>query len=346
MGKNYTSFRKRLELLRSRNMSIPKESSTQREIIKKYNHYNLINGYKDPFLQSNSSQETFITGTSPRELEALYKFDQNMRFILLRYLLPIEESVKHELTQAFYSYHTNHPNLTAQERANLHKESEFLKRNYYDLSTITTRNGKRIDKMGIYNRFVTGVYSEIGKQYKNKNDSIHYYSTNHGYLPMWVLMNILTMGNISKFFIIQKKEVKLRTMNSLRIIPQHQNQQDKYISNFEKLLNIITLFRNVCAHNERLYCFKHRVFLDDKFMDLKRKLPINISKSNKNNVKSHLYSIMFIISIFLSKSELTSFKSEIVKQFKNLDRGLSSINLTDIKQMMHLDFDWNTLLKK
>lgn len=48
--KKYRSHRKKLELLRQRRMNIPIDSSRERNIIKKYNYYTLINGYKDPFL--------------------------------------------------------------------------------------------------------------------------------------------------------------------------------------------------------------------------------------------------------------------------------------------------------
>lgn len=343
MEKRYTKLKSRLKLLRDRKMTVSKKSSSEREVIKKYSHYNLINGYKDPFLDpiSTPTNEKFKIGTSPKELESLYKFDQNLRFIILRYLLPIEERIKHELTQSFYTYHLENTLISKQDKENLHKESEYLRRIYYDLTPIPLHNGKTIDRMGRYNTFVTGVHSEIGRQY-GKNDSVTYYIKNHGYLPMWVLMNVLTMGNISKYFTIQVKDIKKETMKSLKIVPRALNQWDDYIINFEKALNAISLFRNVCAHNERLYCYEHSVILKNTFMNYRSKLP----PIDQNQVKTHIYSIMFIISLFLNKTDLKSMKSEINRQFETLGNKLTTITIDDIKKLMKLDFDWNHLLIK
>ena len=52
MEKHYKTFRQRLTILRERGMNIPINSKKQRDIIKKYNYYNLINAYKDPFLEA------------------------------------------------------------------------------------------------------------------------------------------------------------------------------------------------------------------------------------------------------------------------------------------------------
>lgn len=67
--KFYCSNAKRYRILRDRGMKISKAS--HRKVIQKYNYYNIINGYKDPFLL-NQTIDKYKYGTTPNQLEALY----------------------------------------------------------------------------------------------------------------------------------------------------------------------------------------------------------------------------------------------------------------------------------
>lgn len=89
--KVFTTYEERIEILKKRNMNINTRSSIHRNVIREYNYYNIINAYKDPFLEKNSENEQYINGTTPNQLLALYKFDEALRMILLKYLLQIEE---------------------------------------------------------------------------------------------------------------------------------------------------------------------------------------------------------------------------------------------------------------
>ncbi|MDW8743739.1 Abi family protein [Streptococcus suis] len=242
MEKKYTSVRKRLQILRSRGMDIPTSSEKQRKILKKYNYYNLINAYKKPFLEdlgnypvgANQNEDYYIRGTKPEFLECLYKFDENLRLIFLKNILQIEEKIKDALVQAFYEHHINH--ISRNHKEILHRESEYLRRNYYDLndkeiSTIIYKSGyreniagsrvqyqssihrippksKTISNSSIYDDSISIIYKSIGQQRKKKQ-FIRDYLDKHTYLPMWVLTNILTFGNVSKLFQIQQDGVNV-----------------------------------------------------------------------------------------------------------------------------------------
>ncbi|MFD1903751.1 Abi family protein [Paenibacillus rhizoplanae] len=52
--------------------------------MKRYNYYNLVNAYKDPFLtdrnnypaHADPNEDYYLLGTTPSHLEALYIFDE------------------------------------------------------------------------------------------------------------------------------------------------------------------------------------------------------------------------------------------------------------------------------
>ena len=87
MEKKHKTLRQRLTILRNRGMDIPTNSNKQRNIIKRYNYYNLINAYKDPFLEdinnypsnANPNEDFYKRDTKPEYLESLYLFDVALR---------------------------------------------------------------------------------------------------------------------------------------------------------------------------------------------------------------------------------------------------------------------------
>ena len=60
-NKIYTTLRQQLKILRSKNMniSINGQGAKVKKILERENYYSVINGYKDPFIQTSSNNETF-----------------------------------------------------------------------------------------------------------------------------------------------------------------------------------------------------------------------------------------------------------------------------------------------
>lgn len=91
-----------MKKLRSRGLII--SGSRAKHIIEMENYYNLINGYKDLFLDKSYTgpDEKYLVGTNFFEIYALYLFDRELRNIFMRYILEIENNVKSVLSHEFY----------------------------------------------------------------------------------------------------------------------------------------------------------------------------------------------------------------------------------------------------
>lgn len=371
MEKYFSSQSERIKILRSRNMSID-NSSVDKNLLYKYNYYNLINGYKDLFMyRGSSTSERYITGTKLTELEALMKFDINIRLIFLSRILLVEEIIKNQLVQSFYQYHLSiNPDNNDVEKGNLHRDSEYLRRKYYDLSTTysqmtrdhvrgvisttvhTTNPGRRstrLDRHSSYDNFVSTVYKTLGQQRKNKHASIKQYSESHGYVPMWILVNVLTFGNMSHFFTFQCSEVQLDMIKSLKMSSV---SDEISILNTSRVLQILSIFRNICAHNERFYTTEIKVPIDDAYMNFGKRLPffvdgisrhrINASEKKKRNAaRQGVYSLLFCLSLFLGKVELNKLILELRSEFKVLDSKIDTVTIADVERKMGLNFDWH-----
>lgn len=358
-------------------MSI-ENSSVEKNLLTKYNYYNLINGYKDPFLYKGSSRvERYITGTKLSELEALLIFDKNLRLLFLKEILKIEEIIKNQIVQSFYQHHLyENPSNTEIEKSNLHRDSEYLRRKYYDLTDLYTvytsdnfgivsttisdnrprGNFTKWDRHSTYDNYIATVYRTLGQQRKNKNDSIKSYLEQHGYMPMWILMNVLTFGNISHLFTLQKRDVQIDIIKSLNLNSKPAISDDLSIVNSSRILQILSIYRNICAHNERFYLIKTRVPIDDIYMNFGAKLPntvdptlgrrLNNSQSKKRlNARQGTYALIFIISLFMDKKESNDFISQVRNEFQKLEDKLSTIPIAEIERFMGLNFDWINLIK-
>lgn len=377
MEKFFSVHSERIKILRSRNMDIP-NSSDQNNILKKYNYYNLVNAYKDPFLYSGSSSlERYRTGARLSELEALLKFDTNLRLLFLREILKIEEIIKNQIVQSFYAYHLyNNNDNTEIERSNFHRDSEYLRRKYYDLTPIYTEYSNdnygivsttvsthrptsrhtTLDRQFTYDNYITTVYRTLGQQRKNKNDSIKSYLEQHGYMPMWILMNVLTFGNVSHLFTLQKEAVQLDLIKTLNLNSKPSISAELSIINTSRILQILSIYRNICAHNERFYLTKIKVPIDDIYMSFGQKLPntvdpslrrrLNTAQKNKRKyARQGIYALIFIISLFMNNKDLNIFINEIKNEFDGLKQELNTIPINEIERFMGLNFDWYNLIQ-
>lgn len=95
MAKVFKTTNSQLRILRSRGVNI-KNGSRAKKILETENYYNIVNGYKDLFIDKTNTLpgEVYLPGTDFFEIYALYLFDREIRSIFLKYILEIENNIK------------------------------------------------------------------------------------------------------------------------------------------------------------------------------------------------------------------------------------------------------------
>ncbi len=166
-----------VDILKSRGISIPNSSERDyaKRILEKNGYYNLINGYNKLFLDTESSEIHYRHGTTMHEINALYQFDRVLRNIFFRYILEVETHVKSLISYYF---------------SETHEHKNYL---IYTNFNSALRNSESK---------ITNLIAEIQRQTASRSSdpSIEHYLKKHGYIPLWVINNILTLGTISKFY--------------------------------------------------------------------------------------------------------------------------------------------------
>lgn len=160
--KIFRDTRIQIGILKSRGVII-KNKKWAKQTIRTINYYNLVNGYKEPFLQTGTTYEKYISGTTLEEIHALYEFDRKLRIITIEYILEVEKQAKSLIAYSF-------------SKAHGHK-------NYLKLENFDTQG---IQKYSQVCDLLSNLYRKINSNI-DKDLSISHYVNGKNYIPLWVL---------------------------------------------------------------------------------------------------------------------------------------------------------------
>lgn len=305
--KEFKTFNQQLVILRNRGMTVPKDGTPKR-FLEQENYYNVINGYKDLFLCKDSQDkaivpETYLPNTHFNELKALFLFDRELRFLFLKYLLIFENSFKTTISYEF--------------------TKKYSKANSY----LEISNYRDDDPKGVLKQIsilTKTIHDNVGGK-----GAIKHYIEDHGSVPLWVLVNYLTIGNLSYLYSALKNSDKnaIAKYYSDKYKKQYNPINTFKISSedMESALKIFNLIRNQCAHDERLFN-----------SDYKSVRVANIANffgiTNYNNRRIVVAILYF--KAMLNKPYYKKFNSELNAIFDKYKNEFHTVSFTDILDSM------------
>ena len=309
--KVFKTYNSQMRILRSRGLIV---KSSAKKILESENYYNVINGYKDLFLDHTQPTEKYKPGAEFSEINALYEFDRELRFIFLKRLLKIENQIK---------------SIIAYKFSEKYKHDNYLKLNNFDSHN---HDSKRIQDIM---RVIATLQRAISDQ-SGKHNAVTHYVTEYGYVPFWVLVNVLTFGNISKFYGVMKHQDK-------QAISKEFNLSYNVFFSYLKLMSI---FRNICAHDERLYNTKlGRVEIVSGNIHQRLGIQRNSNKKYINGTND-VFALLICIKEFLPKRTKGEFSETIRlidKEIEKLKGKLHTIHIDDVLNSMGFPANWREL---
>ncbi|MDQ0567844.1 Abi family protein [Mycoplasma yeatsii] len=306
LTKEFKTFEQQIEILKSR-VSVIEDEQKVIEILKQENYYNIINGYKDLFLDDNKNdKECFKNGTTFDEIYSLFLFDRELRSIILKYILLFERDFK-----TIMSY-----NFSQKYNTENRVDSYLYPQNYRD------------DYVNVLN-FISTVNNIITSK-SEKTSSIKHYIQQYGHVPLWVVVNIMSFDNMSFMFKIlkdsDKNYITLFYLN--RYLKEYNIQNDKIrlkSSSFMSGLKALNIARNICAHEERMYNVTFN------------RVPINdISKIIDYSIldESKLITVFMFLKITLTLKHFLSLKEEVLEVFNKFKKRFKTITFEEILKEM------------
>lgn len=299
--KTFTTFSEQIDLLKNEKHLVISDPQSAEEILKRIGYFPLFGGYKHLFRIPLTKK--YKDGTTFDEIVVLYDFDSELRELFFKYLLQIERHLR-----SLMSYYFSEKYGEAQ--------TAYLDRHNYNNNR---QNQKIIIRlMATLQRAVTTtdyVY-------------INYYRTTYGNIPLWVLINVLTFGNLSKMYKVFPQSLRSKICKDFGIINQRQ---------LEQFLSVLTKFRNVCAHGERLFTYR----TIDNISDLPLHQNLSIPKNGIQYVygKNDLFAVVIAFRYLLPKEDFYSFKRKLTVAIGKSSKKL--IHITEAELLEHMGFPAN-----
>lgn len=346
--KEFKNCKELVEKLQSRGMDITngRQSAKIESILELENYYRIINGYKDLFLSATATattEERYKTGTTFEEVYALYNFDRKIRSIYLQYLLKVENVLKSVISHTFSELygHNNYLKLeNFQSAASTNpKILKLIARDHHlnypsQISEIKRISAK--NNTGDIIKLIGEIQQELARQMGKGHQAVVHYMTQHGYIPLWVSITVLTFGKVATFFKLMKDADKITVAKKFGV------KADE----LHKFMEMLGIARNKCAHDERFFDIKFRQSL--KTIDIKNFSQLNLAKDSSHHYAhgtNDAYAIAIIFALLLKKNDTLEFISAMKSEFKKLSKKLHTIKVNDVMEIMGFSNDWTNLIE-
>ncbi len=216
------------------------------------------------------------------------------------------------------------------------EELEILCSKKYGFREKDYLNPKNFTQDSLKLRQVHDVLNKMKRQIhvngKQHTATMHYLS-NYGYIPMWILVKVLSFGIIAELYNILKYEDQVAVANIY-------NLDCESLSIY---LYLLANFRNLCAHEDILYDHRTQKEIPDCIYHYK--LGINKTDNHYDYGKNDLYAIVIVLKQLLTESEFRNFIYEVGYEIDILDGKVSSVPLNIILNNIGFPSNWRDIIE-
>ena len=301
MSKPFLTYAQQISLLKSKRLIIPDEEQAQR-ILSQAGYFSLIGGYKHLF--KNKTTKNYRDDVSFSDIVALYNFDEALRHLFLRYLLIIERSMKTKIAYTFCEQYGD-------------DQSQYLLSANYNPSPQMQKG-------------IAKLITTLGNLAVEPTDYpyINHHQHVHKNVPLWVLINAITFGNMSKMFGFLPQRLQSQIARNYPLnIPQ-----------LERILTVLTKYRNACAHGERLFSYTTRDDIPD--LSLHRKLSLPRNRGQYAYGKRDLFAVVIALRYLLPTKEFRLFKTDLGRQIRHFTSSCNTLSENDLLNEMGFPTNW------
>ena len=305
--KTFKTLDEQVNILKSKGLVINDLEKTKNILLRE--NYFFISGYRHLLMKSKKDQ-MFIPGTTFEELYAIFIFDRRVRNIFFKNLLIIENNIK-----SLISYQMS--------KKYGYKEKDYLNPNNFSKDPMKVRQ-------------VHDVLNKVKRQIRvngKQHTATMHYMTNYGYIPLWILVKVLSFGICAEFYNILD------------------DSDQTEISNFYNLdvetliiyLSILSNYRNLCAHEDILYDHRtQKVIPDTRYHYL---LDIDMTDNEYNYGKNDLFSVVIIFKQLLTEKEFREFINEVGYEIDMLEGKTNTITINDFLNKIGFPDNWRKIVE-
>lgn len=309
MSKPFIPYSEQIYKLKNEKHLIITNTDFAIEHLKSIGYYALIGGYKQPFIDIHTRKYT--NKARFEDIVALYELDEILREIFFKYLCHIERTMRSSISYHFCEKHGEH-------------QDEYLNVNNYNN---LPKNQKELEKL-------RKTLDMMANQNHNHEYLVYQRNKYHN-VPLWVVMNALTFGQVAKMFEFLPQKMQGAICRDFGNIKK--NEMIKY-------LKVLTLYRNVCAHNERLFSYHTHIDIPDTLLHKNLNIPKNGSKYIYG--KNDLFCVMIAFHYLLPRDDFLKLKAKIIHAFNHYENHGSNLKLNVLlAEYMGFPINWKEITK-
>lgn len=225
----YTTTKQQIEKLESQKLKIDDRTLAER-LLNTYGYYNIINGYRDPYITREYDKKYYTKGITFEQLFQLFIFDHTIRDSISLAMIDLEEHLRAIVADIIAeSFGTDH--------------NVYLRKNNYR------------DKRTRHSHFSRNAI--LDKLKKNAEecpyDPIKYYRNKYHVVPPWILMKgtyFNTLVNFTRFFKKNERDKLVSTLFGNKVNNDNIEDMKDLLSD---VLFMCLEYRNLAAHGGRVY---------------------------------------------------------------------------------------------
>lgn len=311
MHKHYMTIDEQVNFLKNEKKLKFKSEKLAKRVLKEVGYYKLINAYKIHFIINSQ----YLDNVYFEDIYNLFKFDTELKTIVFEAATNIEINFKSLLSEVISSQYGT-------------KEKIYLKKENFAPDT-----GKADEYT--FAQMKKHIKDSIKKQVDNMQPAVKWYNDNYKYFPFWVVVNILTIGSVSRIY------GKLKDSDKMTVAKNYKLPYD-YLGSYIRHINLV---RNICAHNDVLYRYKSINSIPQKIKNVKdiyEKLGILKNPKTGRYLKgsNDFLATIIIFKLLLSKENFNLFYTKFKGLLSKLKKTLSPIFYEKILDEMGLPENW------
>ena len=296
MNKTFKTLDEQIKILEAKGLIID-DIELAKDILLRENYF-FITGYRHLFFKSTESKR-FIENANFREIYALFNFDRQIRNIIFKNILIIENNIKSVIAYT------------------LAKSYGIKEKNYL--------NPKNFNRDPDKARQVNDLLKKLKRQIRvngGQHSATNHYIFNYGYIPPWIVVKVLSFGIVSELYGI------LKTTNQKEIAEIFDVENTELLD----YLVILANYRNLCAHEDIV--FEHRAQKPIQITKYHELLNLPIMDGEYIYGKEDLFAMVIILKQLLRKDDFTLFLNEMSYEIDILAGKLESIPMTKVLDKM------------
>lgn len=305
--KEYKTAEELVTILESRGLIFSRPIAAKKKL-NEINYF-FLKGYQK-LLVLPEDEKKYKDNCDFEELLNLYSFDKELKGLLLKYLLDIEQKIKSAISNVISSRYGVDNNI-------------YLNRNNFDIST------PYVDSM------ITDVRSQLNS-YGQRNVAVKYYLDTYGYVPFYVLSKCLTIGAIKKVFNVMKQVDQTSVCNLLLF----RDIQSKRITRTKQMIALIADVRNMCAHDEIVFNFVHGA---NDIGILNEHAYFNLNKTKEGNLtqgKKDLFALLISMKYMMNRTDYNKLIQELDSLITKTSKKSKVYSREELIKEMHLPLDF------